>query len=114
MIQVTRATTFTHLQREIFRAITLHGGIDAPMAERFGFTKGGVPCEEMQVLVNDLKIIAPRVLTSMPLRVVWQFRDKATHNETLAKIARQASRLNQREYAKGGFQLTLRPELLKR
>jgi hypothetical protein len=56
-------------------------------------------------------VLAPRVLTSQPLRVVYQYRDKAKNAATLARIEKETRRLGLREYAPGGFQLKVRKEL---
>ncbi len=101
----------TSMQTEILRAIELHGGITPEMTERHGWTtRGGMPVQEFTELIDRL-IVAPRVLTSQPLRIVWQLRDKGAHKATLAKIEKESRRLKQKEYAPGGFQLTLRKEL---
>lgn len=98
---------FTSMQKEIIRAINLHGGITPELTERHGWTtRGGLPTKEFQQLINPYKVVAPRVLTSIPLKIVWQFRNDATKKETLAKIEREARRLGLKEHAVGGFQLT--------
>lgn len=109
---------FTHMQKEILRAIAIHGGITPEMTNRHGWTThGGLPTSEMNQLIREYRIVAPRVLTSQPLRIVWQFRKDASNKEVLAKIEKEAQRLGMKEYAKdnafhkGGFQLTLRKEL---
>lgn len=96
----------TPMQKEILRAIELHGGITPVMTDPNGWTRQGQPLPEFQALIREMRIVAPRVLTSQPLRIVWQFRSEATRKETLAKIASEASRLKMKEYAPGGFQLT--------
>lgn len=97
---------FTHMQKEILRAIEIQGGITQTFAAKNGWVnKFGIPNKEFNVLIHDLRIVAPRVLTSVPLRVVWQMRVKRNDNETLAKIEREASKLNFKEYAPGGFKL---------
>ena len=102
---------FTAMQHEILRAVELHGGITSEMTNRHGWTThGGLPCAEFRELIDRL-ILAPRVLTSQPLRVVYQYRDKAKHSATLTRIEKETRRLGLREYAPGGFQLRLRKEL---
>lgn len=104
----------THMQREILRYISLHGGMTAPQASEKGFLNcHGQPLPEFQALIRTHKMVAPRVLTSQPLRIVWQMRDLHSHGETLAKIERETVRQKLKEYAPGGFQLTVRPELRK-
>lgn len=100
------------MQREILRYIDLHGGLTAPQAAKNGFLNcHGMPLPEFQDLIRKHNIVAPRVLTSQPLRVIWQLRDLHSHKNTLAKIEREAGRQNLKEYAPGGFQLTVRPGL---
>lgn len=95
------------MQREILRAIELHGGITPIMASEHGWLNcHGLPHKEFTQLIHEYRIVAPRVLTSQPLRLVWQLRQNATHKETLTKIEREASRLKMKEFAPGGFQLT--------
>lgn len=101
----------TKMQQEIIRAIELHGGITPIMTDYHGWTFKGNPKPEFNQLIREYRIVAPRVLTSQPLRVVWQFRNTAAHNPTLAKIASEATRLKMKEYAPGGFILELRKEL---
>lgn len=98
----------TPMQREILRAIQLHGGITPEITDRNGWTRKGQPTTEFFQLIREHKLVAPRVLTSIPLRIVWQMRDQANHKETLAKIEREACRLNFREWAVGGFRLITR------
>lgn len=102
---------FTNMQREILRAIELHGGITPVMTDANGWTFKGNPRPEFNQLIRDYKLVAPRVLTSQPLRVVWQMRATASHAPTLAKIASEVTRLKLKEYAPGGFMLELRKEL---
>lgn len=97
-------------RNEILIAIDLHGGITPEMTNRHGWTNRGLPVGELRKLIDE-KIVAPRVLTSHPLRVVFQRRATASHAPTLAKIESESRRLGLKEYAEGGFQLTLRPEL---
>lgn len=103
---------YTPLQREVLRAIELHGGLTADMANRAGFLNcHGMPVPEFQQLIHQYRVVAPRVLTSQPLRIVWQMRVKASDNNTLSMIEREAGRQKLKEYAPGGFRLELRPEL---
>jgi hypothetical protein len=103
---------FSPEQKEILRAIELQGGITSALTEKNGWTVFGCPRPELADLVRR-RIVAPRVLTAQPLRVVWQLRTLAgvAHNE--ARIASEASRLKLRDYAPGGFRLELRRELRK-
>lgn len=98
---------FSPEQREILRAIQLQGGITSILTERAGWTVNGCPRPELAELVRR-RVVAPRVLTAQPLRVVWQLRTLAgvAHNES--RIASEASRLKLREHAPGGFRLDLR------
>ncbi len=102
--------THTPMQREILRALEIHGGITPIMSDANGWTRRGMPVPEMRMLI-DTKVISPRVLTSQPLKIVWQLRAKGAHKPTLAKIEQEAKRLRMKEYATGGFRLTLREEL---
>lgn len=103
---------FTPMQKEILRAIELHGGITPVTARAHGWlTSHGLPMPEFNQLIREYRIVAPRVLTSQPLRIVWQMRVKHSHKETLAKIEREANRLKMKEFAPGGFQLEVRREL---
>ena len=101
---------FSPMQREIVRAIELQGGITSGIAERNGWTLRGQPVSDFKELVYVMKIVAPRVQTSIPLTLVWQFRSEATKKDTLAKIEKQARLLGIKEYAPGGFQLTTREQ----
>lgn len=99
------------MQREILRAMELHGGLTSAFANRQGFLNcHGLPKPEFLELIQK-RIVAPRVLTSQPLSIVWQIRDLAAHKETLAKIEKEAISQKIKEYAPGGFKLELRPEL---
>ena len=99
----------TPMQQEILRAIELHGGVTSLMTEKNGWTRNGHPTPDMAALVRA-RIIAPRILTSQPISVVWQLRSTASHKPTLARIEQEARRLGIKEYAPGGFQLTTRWE----
>lgn len=98
------------MQHEILRALWHAGGIDATMAEKRGFTIRGQPTREMREMIAK-KIIAPRVMTSVPLTLIWQLRSTAHDRHNDQKIANEAARLKIREYAPGGFQLLLRKVL---
>ena len=98
------------MQKEILRAIEMHGGITPVTSDENGWTRRGMPTSEMRVLI-DTKVIAPRVLTSHPLRIVWQMYREAVKKETLHKIEKEAKRLRMKEHAPGGFKLDLRKEL---
>lgn len=103
---------FTNMQKEILRALQLHGGITQIMAEKHGWcNKWGMPHGEFNQLIREYKVVAPRVLTSQPLRVVWQLRETASDKNILDSIRKEADRLKLKEFAPGGFQLTLRPGL---
>jgi len=95
----------TPMQKEICRAIEMQGGITPVLTDKHGWTNKGLPLPEFNQLISQYKIVAPRVLTSIPLRIVWQFRNEATRKETLGKIAREAEKLKLKEYAEGGFML---------
>lgn len=92
-------------QRAILDYLHRFGGFTVETAEREGWTwRHGLPRPALRELITR-RIVAPRVLTSIPLRVVWQLRDRAHHGPTLAQIEREASRLRLKEYAQGGFRL---------
>jgi len=97
-------------QYEILRAIWHQGGITAATCEEHGFTRKGLPQPALRELIN-LKIVAPRVLTSQPLRVVFQLRATAFNRNVDMQIAHEARRLRLKEHADGGFSLELRREL---
>ena len=102
---------FTRMQVEILRAIYLHGGVTSEMTNRHGWTShGGLPKPEFAELIERM-IVAPRVLTAHPLRVVWQLRNTKSHAATLSRIEKESRRLKLKEHAPGGFRLTLRKEL---
>ena len=107
----------TRMQKEILRAIELHGGIGAEMGSKHGWlTRGGLPVTEFRQLIDPphmggLYLVAPRVATSQPLKVVWQLRNTATHQATLAKIASEMGRLGYKEHAPGGLELKPRKDL---
>lgn len=104
--------TYTKMQKEILRAIELHGGITPITAQKYGWLNcHGMPMPEFQELVRVHRVVAPRVLTSQPLRMVWQMREKHSDKNTLAMIEKEANRLKMKEYAPGGFRLDVRPEL---
>lgn len=109
--QLLASKPLSAVQREILHAIDLHGGLTQPMANRHGWlTHGGLPIAELLELI-DRMIVAPRVLTSQPLTVVWQRREKAQHKATLAQIEMTARGERLKEYAPGGFELRVRPDL---
>lgn len=100
------------MQKEILRAIELHGGITPVTASAHGWINNhGMPLPEFNQLIREYRIVAPRVLTSQPLRIVWQMRVKHSDTNTLSMIEREANRLKMKEYAPGGFQLKVRPGL---
>lgn len=104
---------FSPEQREIMRAIELQGSIRPPQAQKNGWThahQSGLPKEALRNLIAR-KIVAPRVETSQPLKMLWQLRSEADRPDVLAKIAAEASRLKVKEYAEGGYKLELRREL---
>lgn len=109
-LERTPSEQFTPMQREILRAIELHGGVTSEMTERHGWTRRSIPAPEMWALI-ERKIVAPRVLTSQPLRVVYQLKAQAFSRQNDARIAKEARRLKLKEYAPGGFALSLRREL---
>lgn len=92
-------------QKQVIRAIELHGGITAEMTSRHGWTNAqGVPVGPLRELI-DLRIVAPRILTSYPLKATFELREKARDRETHDKIRREAARLGIKEYAPGGFRI---------
>lgn len=93
-----------NMQREILAACGKDGGITAITAEKNGWTHRSMPTPDMRELINR-RIIAPRVLTSQPLRIVWQLRDTAKDKNTLHRIEQLASKFKMKEYAPGGFKL---------
>ena len=105
-----QTNNFSADEREVLRAVELHGGITEEMTNRHGWTRQGAPLGPLRSLVQK-RVIAPRVLTSQPLRIVWQMRTLAHAKHNDAKIQSEASRLRLKEHARGGFQLTLRKEL---
>ena len=103
---------FSPEQREILRAMELQGGITSILTEKNGWTVNGCPRGDLADLVRR-RVVAPRVLTTQPLRVVWQRRTVAGIAANESRIAKEARRLKLKEYAPGGFQLKLRPEFYK-
>lgn len=99
-------------QHEILRAIQLHGGITQQTTEREGFTSRGLPCAEMRELIMK-RIVAPRILTSVPLTVVWQLKQTVFNRQIDDMILREASRLKIKEFAQDreGLRLDVRKEL---
>lgn len=92
-------------QRAILDYLARYGGITVETSEREGWTwRHGLPRPALRELITR-RIVAPRVLTSIPLRVVWQLRERARDRATLDQIAREAHRLRLKEYAQGGFRL---------
>lgn len=100
-----RGVQLSPMQKEIVRACQIQGGLTGAQADKNGWTVRGMPTGPMQELVRVHRILAPRVLTSQPLRIVWQMRELKTDKETLAKIEKEANRLGYKEYALGGFRL---------
>lgn len=97
-------------QYEILRAIWHQGGITSATCEAHGFTRKGLPQPALRDLITH-KIVAPRVLTSQPLRVVFQMRASAFNRNVDMQIAHEARRLRLKEHADGGFSLELRREI---
>ncbi len=107
---------FSPEQRDILRAIQLQGSIRPDMAVRCGWTwphQSGLPKEALRNLI-ERKIVAPRIETSQPLKMLWQLRDLGDDPATLARIAAEARKLKVKEYAEGGYKLELRRELRRR
>lgn len=97
-------------EQEVLRAIDLHGGITAKLATRHGWVnEHGAVLGPLRSL-TDKRIVAPRVLTSVPLNVVWQRRETAAHTATLSQIKQTADKQGIKEYAPGGFELKLRKD----
>ena len=91
-------------ERELITYISRYGGLLAPDAERHGWTVRGLPTAPLRALIAR-RIVAPRVLTSQPLRVVWQLRATWRSPETLTHLSSQLGRAGVREYAPGGLHL---------
>jgi len=92
-------------QRAILDYLARYGGVTVDRTEREGWTwRHGLPRRALRELIAR-RIVAPRVLTSQPLRVVWQLRERANDRATLEAIHAEAQRWRLREYAPGGFQL---------
>lgn len=92
-------------ERRILDYLERYGGVTVDRTEREGWTwRHGLPRAPLRRLIQ-LRIVAPRVLTSQPLRVVWQLREKAHDRATLEAIHAEAQRWRLREYAPGGFRL---------
>lgn len=99
-------------QKEILRAIQLHGGITDEMTNRHGWTRRGLPLEDLRQLI-DYNIVNPQPLSQVPLRVVWRLTQDALNSNVVQKILSEASRLRLKEYAPGGLRLDLRREVLQ-
>lgn len=96
----------TTMQIEIIKAIELLGGITSDISEKYGWTtRGGLPTAQFQQLIREYRIVAPRVLTSIPLRVIWQFRETHKNVNNNILIEKTINRAKIKEYAKGGFKL---------
>lgn len=102
---------FTTDEKNVLRALELHGGITAAVASRHGWlSEHGVPVGPLRSL-TDKRVVAPRVLTSYPLTVVWQLRKDHSTAHVLSQIERETRRQNIKEYAAGGFQLHTRKDI---
>src|SRR5690606_42096724 len=79
-------------QRAILDYLHRFGGFTVETAEREGWTwRHGLPRAALPELITR-RIVAPRVLTSIPLRVASQLRERARDRATLAQIAWEAHR----------------------
>lgn len=83
-------------QRTIVDYLKRFGACDAVRAETEGWTRRGLPAEPLRALINA-RVVAPRVLTSYPLRVMWEL--KATAHTKQQAEARQRLREKLREFA---------------
>jgi hypothetical protein len=72
---------------EIVAFLQRFGACDSERAEREGWTQRGLPGEALRSLIAR-RIVAPRVLTSYPLRVVWELRRTAHTPEQRAAVER--------------------------
>lgn len=89
-------------ERQILRYIELQGAVTGEIAERNGWTHRGLPQPPLARLV-ERGIVAPRCLTSWPVRISWELRAATRDPQTLDRIRREASRLRLRDYAPGGL-----------
>jgi len=94
-------------ERKILQYLDRFGALPQARAEREGWTIGGLPTEPLRNLIR-LRIVAPRVLTSYPLRCSWELRHGANTPERAAARAKMQEEYGLREYV-GSLSFVGRP-----
>lgn len=83
--------------------IAARGGLLSEEATKHGWAKNGLPLAALRELITE-RIVAPRVLTSIPLRVVWQLRQDHRAPAVLERLGRLCAEFKIKDGA-GGLKL---------